>query len=335
MIDRMNLHQTIIRPSNDENSFLGSIDWLIVHRHGESIDQTNYPFYRNVRSYGVSSETPYSMDLRGFDDENNYKNLRSMRIDDPQFEVYIDRLIPSLSFLSLNVERFHERNVESARHIERLQLGSKLRRFDLTLPLKSLFVDLKELDLSSIDVSLLDRDSRCRLINYIDENFDARSVIVLPRTREHVECQCSSIYFDRLAKRKNDLDEDDRTCLDKCRFTDCARLRSYFIDRFNRISPARQEEISSSFDFHWDSFDENLAGEIVQFEQQRLWTTDKRWPSSTRARTQPTINSTQKPMINSKTDRTIEEILLVAVSICLLCVFLFSVCLLVRVRRIT
>jgi len=79
-----------------------------------------------------------------------YNNLRGLELLRPRFEVSIDRLIPTLDFISLDIEYLNERTLLSGRHINHFNLDSRLRR---------------------IHPQVMTSDSRCYLIHFIIKNY--------------------------------------------------------------------------------------------------------------------------------------------------------------------
>ncbi len=115
-------------PSSLRRTFKGLVRSLTLHRRVDTIDSNTFPYYFPVFSYNIHSIEAHSMDLDSFISYNNFRGLELIR---PRFEASIDKLIPTLDSLSLDIEYLNERTLLSARHINHLKLAYRLRRINL------------------------------------------------------------------------------------------------------------------------------------------------------------------------------------------------------------
>jgi hypothetical protein len=154
-----------------------------------------------------------------------YNNLRGLELIRPRFEVSIDKLIPTLDSLSLDIEYLNEQTLLSARHIHNLKLGSRLRRIN---PQVLYFSSnrLKTFDLSEVDLSSMTSDSRCHLVNFISNNYRRQINIILPRIEYLTECDCAKIILNDIQLMRKS--KDDLSCSRQCRFSDCLSISEYF-----------------------------------------------------------------------------------------------------------
>jgi hypothetical protein len=156
-----------------------------------------------------------------------YNNLRGLELIKPRFEVSIDRFIPTLDFLSLDIEYLNERTLTSVRHINHFKLGSRLRRINPHV-LNSLSNRLKIFDLSQIDLSEMTSDSRCYLIYFI-KNYYRSINIIYPQIEYSTECDCARLILHDIQSIKNH--KDTSICSKQCRFSDCSVISEYFRDK--------------------------------------------------------------------------------------------------------
>ena len=231
-IGQLHFYGSIIRPSSSSlrGNFHGSVRSLTVHRRVDTIDGNAFPFYPNVHSYTVYSIGAHSMNLSSF--VSSHQNLRELKIIKPHFEVSIDQLIPTLDSLTIDVENLNEKTLLAARHVYNLKLGSRLRRIEPRM-FALLSKRLRRLDLSNVDLSKVQSDSRCRLVKYLSENFSHHSNIVFPRTKSSIECNCAQLFIDQIRlKQKPTIGDNASTCLSTCYFTDCQTIRQHFRENY-------------------------------------------------------------------------------------------------------
>jgi hypothetical protein len=209
-------------PSSLRRTFKGLVRSLTLHRRVDTIDSNTFPYYFPVFSYNIHSIEAHSMDLDSFISYNNFRGLELIR---PRFEASIDKLIPTLDSLSLDIEYLNERTLLSARHIYNLKLGSRLRRINPQV-LYFLSNHLKNFDLSEIDLSEMTSDSRCYLIDFIYNNYRREINIILPRIEYLTECDCARILLNNIQLIKKS--KDDLSCSKQCRFSDCLTISEYF-----------------------------------------------------------------------------------------------------------
>jgi hypothetical protein len=207
-------------------TFKGLIRSLTLHRHVDTIDSTTFPYYFPVYSFNIQSIEAHTMDLDSF--IPLYNNLRGLEIIKPRFEVSINRLIPTLDFLSIDIEYLNDQTIISARHINHFKLGSRLRRINPQV-LNSLANRLKIFDLSQIDLSEMTSDSRCYLIHFIKNYYRAISII-FPRIEYSIECDCARLILDDIRSIKTY--KDTSICSKQCRFSDCSVISEYYQEKF-------------------------------------------------------------------------------------------------------
>ncbi len=227
-IGELHFHDSIIPPgpSSMRRTFKGLIRSLTLHRHVDTIDSNTFPYYFPVYSYNIQSIEAHSMDLDSF--IPLYNNLRGLELIKPRFEVSIDRLIPTLNFLSLDIEYLNERTLISARHMNHFKLGSRLRRINPQV-LNSLSNRLKTFDLSEIDLSEMTSDSRCYLIHFIIKNYQRSINIIFPRIEYSTECDCARLVLHDIQSMKTY--KDTSICSKQCRFSDCSIISEYFREK--------------------------------------------------------------------------------------------------------
>ncbi|CAF3927507.1 unnamed protein product [Rotaria magnacalcarata] len=228
-IGELHFHGSIIPPGPHylRRIFKGLVRSLTLHRHADTIDSNSFPYYFSVYSYNIYSMEAYSMNLNSF--IPLYTNLRGLELIKPHFEVSIDKFIPSLDSLTLDIEQLNERTLLAAQQINNLKLGSRLRRVNFQV-LYALENHLKHFDLSDVNLSEMATDSRCHLIDFIHNNYQRQLNIILPRINNLTECDCTRlIIIDiQLNRKSNDYSSDNLLCTKKCRFSDCSVISEYF-----------------------------------------------------------------------------------------------------------
>jgi len=231
-IGELHFHGSFIPPgpSNLRRTFKGLVRSLTLHRHVDTIDSNTFPYYFPVYSYNIHSIEAHSLDLDSF--IPLYNNLRGLELIKPRFEVSIDKLIPTLDSLSLDIEYLNERTLLGAQHIHNLKLGSRLRRINpqvlYTLPNR-----LRHFDLSDINLSEMTSDGRCHLINFISKNSERQLNIILPRIESLTECDCARLILSdiQLKKKSQENFPIDHFCSTQCRFSDCLIISEYFREK--------------------------------------------------------------------------------------------------------
>ena len=231
-IGELHFHGSVIPPgpSNLRRTFKGLIRSLTLHRHVDTIDSNTFPYYFPVYSYNIHSIEAHSIDLDSF--IPLYNNLRGLELIKPRFQVSIDKLIPTLDSLSLDIEYLNERTLSGAQHIQNFKLGSSLRRINAQV-LYTLPHRLKYFDLSDIDLSEMTSDSRCHLIDFIYKNSHRELNIILPRIKTLTECDCARLILNdiQLKRRFQENYSNDHLCSKQCRFSDCASISEYFREK--------------------------------------------------------------------------------------------------------
>jgi hypothetical protein len=258
-IGELHFHGSIIPPgeSSLRRTFKGLVRSLTLHRHVDIIDSTTYPYYFPVYSYNIHSIEAHSMDLESF--IPLYNNLRGLELIKPRFEVSINKFIPTLDSLSLDIEYLSERTLLSGRHIYNLKLGSRLRRINPEI-LNILSNRLRKFDLSEIDLSEMISDSRCYLINFIYKNYRRQINLILPRIEYLNECDCARIILNdiQLMKRSND----DLLCSKQCRFSDCLIISEYFQEKYPLVINEINEDLPS-VDLFSDAIDVDMMTFLI------------------------------------------------------------------------
>ncbi len=228
-VGELHLHGSIIPPGSLSlrRKFEGIVRSLTLHRRVDTIDSNTYPYYFSVYSYNIHSIEAHSMDLDSF--SYSYKNLRGLELIRPRFEVSIDKLIPTLDSLLLDIEYLNDRTLLSARHISKLKLGSRLRRINPQV-LYSLSNHLKTFDLSEIDLSEMTSDSRCYLIDFISKNYRRQINLKLPRIESLTECDCARLILHDIQSMTKSNEH--FLCSKQCRFSDCPMISQYFREKY-------------------------------------------------------------------------------------------------------
>ncbi|CAF1293318.1 unnamed protein product [Adineta steineri] len=233
-IGELHLHGTIIPPSLSSlnRTFKGHIRSLILHRHVDIIDSTSFPFYSHVYSYTIHSIEAHSMNLSSF--VPSYINLRRLEIMKPSFEVSINYLIPSLDFLTLDIEHLTDKTLLAARHIRHLKLGSRLRTINSDV-LNLLSNRLYYFDLSDIDLSQMTLDSHCLLLKYFSNNSQQQQLnIIYPRIENLNECNCDRLFLNSIQiNSKSYSNNNYSTCSKLCMFSDCQIISEYFKEKYS------------------------------------------------------------------------------------------------------
>ncbi|CAF2441927.1 unnamed protein product [Rotaria sp. Silwood2] len=298
-IGELHFHGSIIRPSLFllKEKFKGLVRSLILHRHVDTIDSNNFPYYPHVYSYTIHSIEAHSMNLNSF--LLSHKNLRGLEIIKPRFEVSIDEFIPTLDSLTIDIEDLNEKTLFAARHIYNLKLGSSLHTID-----PKIFVLLSQrlhhLDLSDVNLSQMKSDSRCHLIKYILKNYQQRLNIILPRVKNLTECDCARLFINHIQLnqyfKKN---FNFSTCSKLCYFNDCPTIRQYFKEVYPLFTDENQlnhinkgiinnnknssNEYLSSVDIFSDSIDVHMMSFLMNQtnDQERNLTENSSLSSST------------------------------------------------------
>jgi hypothetical protein len=245
-IGELHIHGSIIPPgaSSLRRTFKGLVRSLTLHRHVDTIDSNTFPYYFPVFSYNIHSIEAHSMDLSSF--IPSYNNLRGLKLIKPRFDVSIDKLIPTLDSVTLDIEYLNERTLLSARHIHNLKLGSRLRRIN-PQALYLLSNRLQHFDLSDINLSEMTSDSRCQLINYISNNYQRKLNIILPRIESLTECDCGRLILNDIQLNKKDNLQNDLLCSKQCRFSDCLVISEYFREKYPLFINNNNNQIKNSF----------------------------------------------------------------------------------------
>ena len=159
--------------------------------------------------------------------------MRGLELIKPRFQVSIDKFIPTLDSLTLDIEDLNEQTLLSAGHIYNLKLGSRLRRINPQV-LYSLANRLKNLDLSDIDLSEMTSDSRCYLIDFISKAYQRHLNINLPRIDHLTGCDCARIILTEIESIKNSKENinNDFICSKQCRFSECSAISEYFREKY-------------------------------------------------------------------------------------------------------
>lgn len=239
-IGELHFHGSIIPPGSYslKKTFKGLVRSLTLHRHVNTIDSYAFPYYSSVYSYQIHSIEAYSMDLNSF--IPSHTNLRGLNLIKPHFEVFIDKFIPTLESLSLDIEYLNERTLIAAQHINNLKLGSRLRRINS----QALYFlkRLKSFDLSEINLSEMTSESRCYLVDIIYHNYQRELNIVIPRINNLTECDCARLILSDIQLTKNFKDESngDILCKRKCCFSDCSTISEYFREKFPLFTKENQ-----------------------------------------------------------------------------------------------
>jgi len=217
-------------PSSLRRTFKGLVRSLTLHRRVDTIDSNTFPYYFPVYSYNIHSIEAHSLDLDSF--IPLYNNLRGLELIKPRFEVSIDKLIPTLDSLSLDIEYLNERTLLGAQHIHNLKLGSRLRRINPQV-LYNLPNRLRHFDLSDINLSEMTSDGRCHLINFLSKNSPSQLNIILPRIESLTECDCARLILNdiQLKKKSQENFPIDHFCSTQCRFSDCLIISEYFREK--------------------------------------------------------------------------------------------------------
>lgn len=241
-IGELHFHGSIIPPGSQSlrRTFKGLVRSLTLHRHVDTIDSITFPYYFPVYSYTIHAIQASSMDLSSF--IPLYSNLRGLELINPHFDVSIDRFIPTLDSLTLDIEYLNEKTLRAAQHIFNLKLGSRLRRLNSQV-LNSLKHHLKHFDLSDINLSEMTLDSRCHLIHFIHNNYQHQLNIILPRLENLTECDCARLILADLQLAKNSQDNNnnnDLSCIKKCRFSDCSIISEYFLEKYPLVTSNNQ-----------------------------------------------------------------------------------------------
>jgi hypothetical protein len=245
-IGELHFHGSIIRPGPSylRQRFQGLVRSLTLHRHVDTIDSNTFPYYFPVYSYTIHSIEAHSMDLGSFLPE--YNNLRGLKLIKPRFEVSINRFVPTLDSITLDIEYLNARTLLSARHISNLKLGSSLRRIDREvfyfLPNR-----LRTFDFDDINLSEMISDSRCHLIDFISNNYHRQQLnIIYPRLENLTECDCARLILNDFQSKKRFEDNKDLLCSKQCRFSDCSTISGYFLQKYPLFSNRNEESIVSN-----------------------------------------------------------------------------------------
>ncbi|CAF0840890.1 unnamed protein product [Adineta ricciae] len=235
-IGELHFDGSIIPPdqSQPSKSFKGFVRSLTLHRHVDTIDATEFPHYSHVLSYNIHSIEAHSIDLQSF--IPLYNNLRGLDLTKPRFEVSIDKIIPTLDSLSLDIEYFNERTLLAARHIHYLKFGPSLRRIHPQV-LRSLPIRLRLFDLADINLSEMTTDSLCSLIEFLYRNSQRLLNIIFPRTETLTECNCARLILDDIQSNhihKNHPAQES-TCSKQCRFSVCPIISEHFREKYPLI----------------------------------------------------------------------------------------------------
>ncbi|CAF1085906.1 unnamed protein product [Adineta steineri] len=256
-IGELHFHGSIIPPgpSHLRQTFKGLVRSLTLHRHVDTIDSNTFPYYFPVYSYNIHSIEAHSMDLNSFIPQ--YNNLRGLELIKPRFEVSIDKLIPTLDSVSLDIESLNERTLLGAQHIHNLKFGSSLRRIN-SYGLHKLSNRLRHLDLSEVNLSEMTPDSRCYLIDFIHKNYQRQLNLILPRIETLTECDCARLILQdiQLNKKFQENLSNDNSCSKQCRFSDCSTISDYFREKSPLfINPHRFNNIPSEINDNLPSVD--------------------------------------------------------------------------------
>jgi hypothetical protein len=233
-IGELHFHGAIIRPASSSllQTFKGLVRSLTLHRHVDTIDANTFPFYSHVYSYTIHSIEAHSMNLSSF--LSSHTNLRGLEILKPRFYVSIDKLIPTLDSLTLDVEDLNEETLLAARHIHNLKLGSRLHIIDPEI-FMLISRRLHHLDLSDVDLSHMTSDSRCHLIKYLSKNSNQQLNIIYPQIGNLTECDCARLYINHIQLTPKSPQMNDSTCLKLCHFSDCQTISEYFHEKYPLI----------------------------------------------------------------------------------------------------
>lgn len=225
----LHFYDSIIQPGSSllKKSFHGLIQSLTLHRRVDTIDTQTYPFYNTVQLFNIHSTDAHSIDLNSF--VYLHDNLNEIELIRPHFEISIDKFLPSLKSLSIDVEFLNERTLLSARHISKLKLGSNLHRINPNVFQFNLN-HLKTFDLSQIDLLEMISDSRCFLIKFIIENFK-RIHFLYPKVGQLNACHCIRLIFNEIQSIQ--LSNEQNLCSKQCRFTDCPAISQYFTNKYS------------------------------------------------------------------------------------------------------
>ncbi|CAF1209821.1 unnamed protein product [Rotaria sordida] len=271
-IGELHFHGSIIPPGpySLKRTFKGLVRSLTLYRHVDTIDSNTFPYYFPVHSYTIHAIEAHSMDLGSF--IPLYTNLRGLELIKPHFEVLIDRSIPTLDSLTLDIEYLSERTLFAAQQINNLKLTSSLRQINPQV-FYSLQTHLKHFDLSDVNLSEMTSDSRCYLIHFIHHNYQHQLNIVFPRIENLTECDCARLILIhiQLTKKFKDQYHDDLLCTKKCRFSDCSTISEYFREKYPLFTNNNQIMNNSnginnnlpSVDLYSDSIDMDMMHFLI------------------------------------------------------------------------
>ncbi|UJR24785.1 hypothetical protein I4U23_006160 [Adineta vaga] len=237
-IGEVHFHGTIIPPDSSttiQPIFKGLIKSLTLHRRVDTIDSNSFPYYPSVLSYNIHSIEAHSMDLNSF--IPRYHNLRGLELIKPRFEVSIDKLIPTLDSLLLDIEYVNERTLLGAQHIHYLKLGSRLRRIHSQV-FHSLPKHLRLFDLSDINLSEMTTDSLCLLIQFIYNTIQQQLNIIYPRIETLTECNCARLILNDIRSKIISKDHlpNESICSKQCRFSICPIISEHFREKYPLVA---------------------------------------------------------------------------------------------------
>ena len=310
-IGELHFYGSIIPPGSIliRKSFKGLIRSLTLHRHVDTIDSDNFPYYNSVNSYNIHSIEAHSMDLQSF--IPLYTNLRGLTLIKPRFEVSIDQLIPSLDSLTLDIEFLNEQTIYSAKHINYLKLTSRLRRIDPQV-LNSLINRLKTFDLSEIDLTSITPESQCYLIHFIRHAYQRHSIhLILPRLTSLTECHCPKILLQYL--QFHEQFRENSLCSKQCRFSDCPTISLFFREKYPLFNeedpPLNNRQYSNEFDLVDDQIDLHLIhflnNQTQQQQQPRV--SSVTWSKITKKFIERTTTTTIIPLVMTTTLSSVNE----------------------------
>ena len=258
-IGHLHLHGSLIPPGGPLRSN-GLIRSLTIYRRVDTIDSKTFPPYPSVQEYRIHSLEAHSMNLSSFQ-SHRFENLRGLELINPRFPVTIDEYLPRLNWLILDVEHLTARTFLYARQIQSLKLGARLRRIDSDV-FYSFPSQLKDLDLSQVDLAELTPDSLCYLIHYLSNVAQRETHLLAPRTSSANRCDCPRLFL-QASRRRATAKKTNQACAKRCRFTDCQTISDFFRKKFPLIPEEKQtKDELPSVDFAGDDIDGSLIGFI-------------------------------------------------------------------------
>ena len=316
-IGHLHLHGSLIPPGGSLTPS-GLIRSLTVSRRVDTIDSTSFPPYPSVISYRIHSLDAHSMDLSSF--SRQFENLRGLELLNPRFSVSIDEYLPRLEWLTLDVEHLTDRTFLFARHIEYLQIGSRLRRIDpqlfYTFPPR-----LKHFDLSQVDLAQLTPESLCSLLHFLSHISRREGTLFFPRSSSLAECDCPRLFLQSLPSGRV---KNDRSCSKQCRFNDCPTLSEFFRKKFPLV-PQKKNDGVLAVDLADDQFDGSVIGFLNN--QTRFANEEKNFHHTN---TQTTTTNVNEPV--EKSSFPVRWLLIIVGLVFALLVVLLIICV-VKYRR--